>query len=384
MSHRIEILDTTLRDGEQSPGVSFTPEQRFNLAEKLIKILNVDRIEIGSALSSDSDLAAFKRIAEWANEEGYQNRLEILTYVDHTRSVDWLKDVPCETLGLLCKSSVEHCQIQLGKKPEEHIYDITRTLEYIYENKRQANIFLEDWSRGYEKSKDYVENLLDSVSSFPVKRIYLCDTLGVLSPDKTREMCLELKRRFPQYIYELHAHNDYGLALANCLSSLDAGIRGFHTTVNGLGERAGNTPLEQLSVMLKDFSDLEVNISEGGLFEVSELVQNYSKKIISPNRPIVGSDVFTHTGGIHVDGQLKGNLYASKLSPDRFGRFYNYDLGKLSGRSAVAFHLKKAGLSHEEHEIEKIIVELKRDTEVFKEDAEQKLSRIISKIKQNH
>lgn len=380
MSKHIQILDTTLRDGEQSPGICFSADQRLTLAQKLLCDLNVDRVEIGYALSNEEDQRAFKQISKWAEEHGYEDRIEILTFVDNKRSIDWLTDVRCKTLGLLCKSSVEHCQMQLGKTPEEHISDIRKTLDYIFTKNKYINIFLEDWSRGFENNPVYIDQLMNSLKEYPVGRFYLCDTLGVLHPKNTRDFCAKMVEKYAECSFEFHAHNDYGLALSNSLSAIEAGVEGLHATVNGLGERAGNTPLEQILVVLKDFTDFNIKANETALYEISNLVQDYTSKPISPNRPIVGEDVFTHTSGIHVDGQIKGNLYSSQLKPQRFNREYQYDLGKLSGSSNVEFHLQKMGLNLKKSDIEKILTELKRETNQPFEYAEEKLKRLIQKI----
>jgi D-citramalate synthase len=164
----------------------------------------------------------------------------------------------------------------------------------------------------------------------------LPDTLGVMTPEKVFTAVMDMIRRFPDSRFDFHPHNDYGLATANVVAAAQAGAAAVHCTVNCLGERAGNASLAEVAVNLRDQLGMEIGIDEQHLARVSELVQTFSGKRIADNAPIVGEDVFTQTAGIHADGDNKGSLYVTRLSPERFSRRRVYALGKLAGKASLA------------------------------------------------
>lgn len=216
-----------------------------------------------------------------------------------------------------------------------------KTVAYAQENGFACNVYLEDWSNGIKNSPDYVWKMLDCYAGLGFERIILPDTLGVLNPFETEDYIRETVRRYPKAEFEFHPHNDYGMAAANALAAVRAGISGLHVTVNGLGERTGNVDLAQAAVAINDHSDAACKVNEKKLKDISILVETFSGKRIAGNMPILGSDVFTQTAGIHADGDKKGNLYVSSLTPDRFDRNRSYALGKLSGKASLEMNLDK-------------------------------------------
>lgn len=341
----ISIMDTTLRDGEQTHGVSIPGDEKLIVAKYLLEEVRVDRIEVASCRVSKGEGKSLSRIMEWAESKGYGDCVEVLSFIDHKASVDWLTDAGCRRMNLLTKGSRHHCQTQLRKTLAEHLTDIEKTLGYARDKGVTSMIYLEDWSNGMLNSPDYVFEMLDQITQWEFSRIHLCDTLGILSPFDVERFVGETVKRYPKNKFEFHGHNDYGLATANTLMAARLGVAGAHVTVNGLGERAGNTPLADLVACLRDHSNRETHVDETKLNEVSRLVQAFSGKRVSANAPIIGSDVFTQTAGIHADGDRKGNLYDSRLTPSRFGRDRVYALGKLSGRSNLDFNLDKLGMN---------------------------------------
>ena len=342
----IEVMDTTLRDGEQTPGVSFNAKEKLAIAKILLEDLKVDRIEVASARVSDNEKDSVKDICTWAKKNGYIDRIEVLGFVDNNRSVDWIHDTSAGTINLLAKGSLKHLEVQLKKTPQEHIKNIEDTISNAASKDISANIYLEDWSNGMKESPDYVYLLLDNLTKNKnLKRIMLPDTLGILLPDEVRQFISALNKRYPKTHFDFHAHNDYGLAVANSIAAAEAGAKGIHVTVNSLGERAGNAPICDTVVALRDISkSTDTKIDERYLKTLSSLVSTFSGKKVSSNKPIVGEDVFTQTAGIHADGDKKGNLYTNKIDPKRFGREREYALGKLSGMSSLEMNLKKAGI----------------------------------------
>ena len=357
----IEILDTTLRDGEQTSGVSFSNQEKLSIVQSLLSELNVDRVEIASAMVSDREQESVRGIAEWAQRNGCLNRVEVLGFVDVNRSADWILESGCRVMNLLCKGSLKHVKAQLGKTPAEHIADILSTVEYAVSRGMDVNVYLEDWSNGMKDSPEYVFELTDALATMPIKRIMLSDTLGVLNPDSTQKYCSMMVERYPSVHFDFHAHNDYDLAVANVWSAIKAGIKGIHTTVNGLGERAGNAPLGSVLAVLKDQMGVVTGLNESWLFKVSRKVEVDSGIHIPHNMPIVGEFVFTQCAGVHADGDKKDNLYYNALLPERFGRVREYALGKNSGKANIQMNLEAMGIELDEESMRKVtdrIIEL--------------------------
>ena len=339
-----EIMDTTLRDGEQTEGVSLITEEKLTIARSLIESVKVDRIEVASARVSKGELKTVQAICDWARRKKCLGRVEILGFVDHKASVDWACECGCKVINLLTKGSRKHCETQLGKTLAQHLKDIDKTLQYGMDQGIAFNIYLEDWSGGMLTSPDYVTEMLDAVVAMPFVRIMLPDTLGLLAPGQVYEFMSRMTSRCPQTRFDFHAHNDYGLGVANSLQALEAGARGIHTTVNGLGERTGNAAMDEVVVAARDFTAFRSRVDEKKIYEISRLTEVFTGKRVAWNKPLCGEDVFTQTAGIHADGDKKGNLYSSRLTPGRFGRSRTYAMGKLMGRANLDFNLKKLGI----------------------------------------
>lgn len=340
----IEIMDCTLRDGEQTSGVSFLPHEKLMVARMLLGDVNVNRIEVASARVSDGEKEAVRMICRYAESVGKLNRVEVLGFVDGGKSIDWIDECGCKVINLLAKGSLKHCTHQLKKTPEEHIDGIYESLTLAMQKGMAVNLYLEDWSSGMKDSPDYVFKLMDALVESGIKRFLLPDTLGILNPMEVTKYFGQMVKRYPDANFEFHAHNDYDLAVANSLAAVVSGASGLHVTVNGLGERCGNAPLASVQAILKDQLDIETSIREDRLGEISRLVEGYSGIAIAPNQPIVGENVFTQVAGVHADGDNKDNLYCNNLVPERFGRKREYALGKNSGRANIAKNLELLGL----------------------------------------
>ena len=243
----------------------------------------------------------------------------------------------------------------------------------IYKPRFINNIYLEDWSNGMRNSKEYVFDFLDFLSSQPVKRVLLPDTLGILTHNEVSDYLTEIISRFPNMHIDFHGHNDYDLGVANIMEAVKAGCHGLHLTVNGMGERAGNAPMASAIAVINDFlPDVSIEVNEKALYKVSKLVSAFTGVGIPANKPIVGENVFTQTAGIHADGDNKKNLYFSDLMPERFGRKRKYALGKMSGKANIQKNLLELGLTLNDEELKKVtarIIELgDKKEKVTKED----------------
>lgn len=356
----IEIMDTTLRDGEQTSGVSFAAHEKLSIAQALID-LGVNRLEIASARVSDGEFQAVKRVAAWAERMGHIQKLEVLGFVDGDVSLKWIQEAGCRVVNLLCKGSYKHVTEQLRKTPEQHFADIRSVINLATAWGIEVNVYLEDWSNGIKNSPEYVFQFIDSLRDLPIKRFMLPDTLGILNPGNTYEYCKEMVTRYPDLKFDFHAHNDYDLAVANVYSAVRAGVGGLHTTLNGLGERAGNAPLSSVLAVLKDQLGVELKLREEKINYASRLVETFSGVHIPPNKPIIGEHVFTQCAGVHADGDSKNNLYCNDLLPERFGRVREYALGKTSGKANIRKNLEALGIDIDEDSMRKVtarIIEL--------------------------
>ncbi len=370
---KIEIMDTTLRDGEQMSGISFSASEKLTIAQLLLDELNVDRIEIASARVSEGEFEAVKKITEWAKGKDLIDKIEVLSFVDKGLSIDWMVETGAKVQNLLTKGSLNHLTYQLKKSPEQHFAGIKEVIELAQNEGIETNVYLEDWSNGMRNSKDYVFNLLDFLDTQPIKRVLLPDTLGVLTPRETFSFISEIRMKYPKMHIDFHAHNDYDLSIANVLESIKAGADGLHLTINGMGERAGNAPLASAVAVINDFlPDVEIAVNEKSLYTVSKFVETFSGFRIPVNKPILGDNVFTQTAGIHADGDSKNNLYFNDLLPERFGRKRQYALGKTSGKSNIQKNLQELGIHLSDEDIAKVtkrIIELGDKKEVVtKED----------------
>ena len=354
----VEIMDVTLRDGEQTQGIAFNAREKLHVAKSLLKQVQVDRIEVASARISQGERAAVQGITEWASHENCLERVEVLGFVDENRSVDWIVKAGGRVMNLLTKGSEQHCQGQLKKTLQEHVADIHKTIDYAQSQGVSINVYLEDWSNGYRHSPHYVYALVELLKDCGIQHFMLPDTLGVMEPDEVFESLSDMVERFPWAHFDFHPHNDYGLGTANALAAVKAGVRSLHCTVNCLGERAGNASLPEIAVALKDKMHMDISIDESHLGPISELVEVFSGKRISSNAPIIGEDVFTQTSGIHADGDKKGGLYHNALRPERFGRIRSYALGKMSGKASLSKNLEQLGLKLSEENFQKVLARI--------------------------
>jgi D-citramalate synthase len=369
---KISIMDTTLRDGEQTSGVSFTASEKLNIAKLLLEDLCVDRIEVASARVSEGEFKGARLIFDWAREHGYLEQVEVLGFVDGDISLKWIQNAGGMVDNLLMKGSLKHCATQLRKTPEEHIADVKQVLAIARKMGIRMNLYFEDWSNGMRNSPEYVYQVLDALKEESIDRYMLPDTLGILNQQETYDFCMDMITRYPGLNFDFHAHNDYDLATANVFSAIRAGIAGIHTTLNGLGERAGNVPLSSVIGVVKDHFKYDMSIREERLYHVSKIIESFSGIRIPANKPLIGENVFTQTSGIHADGDHKDDLYFNDLLPERFGRKRTYALGKLSGRASILKNLEELGIELTKEEMKLVtdrVIELGDRKEIItKED----------------
>ncbi len=358
---KVEIMDTTLRDGEQTSGVSFSASEKLGIVRLLLEELHIPRIEIASARVSDGEFDAVRRVCKWSDRMGHIDKIEVLGFLDNGLSIEWVKKVGGRVINLLSKGSEKHCLYQLKQTPQQHIDIITREVDAAVKAGLTVNLYLEDWSNGMKNSYNYVYNMMDALRHLPIKRFMLPDTLGVLNPYDTLAHVQRMIKRYPELHFDFHAHNDYDLATSNVYAAVLGGAKGVHCTVNGLGERAGNACLSSVVALIHDQLQRETGVDETKINKVSRIVESFSGVIIPQNKPIVGESVFTQCAGIHADGDNKNNLYYNDLLPERFGREREYALGKTSGKANIKKNLETLGIELNDEQIQLVtqrIIEL--------------------------
>lgn len=368
---QIELLDTTLREGEQTSGVSFSTSEKLNITRLVLCELNVPRIEIASARVSSGEFESVRSVCNWARSSGNINKIEILGFIDNGLSINWVKSVGGKVINFLAKGSLKHCVSQLGKNIDEHYTDIRSNVLQAANDGLDVNIYLEDWSNGITKSPQYVYDLMDKLITLPIKRFMLPDTLGIMNPNEVYEYCKRMVNRYPGTHFDFHAHNDYDLATANSFAAGLVGVKGIHCTVNGLGERAGNAPLASVVAVIHDMLHKSTDVNETKINKVSHIVESFSGIVVPPNQPIVGEFVFTQCAGVHADGDNKNNLYYNDLLPERFGRERQYALGKMSGKANIRKNLESLGIELTDEDIKKVtqrVIELGDKKEIVTPD----------------
>ena len=350
----VEIMDTSLRDGEQTSGVSFSTAEKMTITRLLLNELHVPRIEVASARVSDGELDTVGKICAWASGIGRLEAIEVLGFLDGGQSVDWITRAGGRVINLLAKGSERHCRLQLGQTPAQHFERVAAEVNRATAAGLKVNLYLEDWSNGMKQSRDYVFAMMDALRHLPVERFMLPDTLGVLNPYDTLSYVHDMVKRYPGVRFDFHAHNDYDLATANVFAAVKGGARGVHCTVNGLGERAGNATLSSAVTVIHDQLQASTGIDESKINKVSHIVESFSGIIVPPNKPIIGESVFTQCAGVHADGDNKHKLYYNALLPERFGREREYALGKTSGKANIRKNLEALGIELPEEDIRKI------------------------------
>ncbi|MFH0928791.1 MAG: alpha-isopropylmalate synthase regulatory domain-containing protein [Candidatus Aenigmatarchaeota archaeon] len=356
MKSRITIIDTTLRDGEQMQGVSYDPKDKLAIARAAIDA-GVDREEIASANVSRGEFEAARYVVKKFKDMSYPvNKLECLVLLSKD-SVDWANDAGLETVNVLSKGSKRQLS-QLNMTPDEHEQSVLKVLDYAEDSGMKTNLYLEHFSSGIKENPAYIDSLVKNVKG-KAGRIMLCDTLGIDSPATAKRNAKSMARKYPELFFDYHGHNDHGLATANALAAVEGGCSGVHTTVNGMGERAGNAPLHEVVVGLHDIAKKETGVDEKKLYPLSKLVSRLSQVEIPRNMPIVGKNAFMHDCGVHADGMAKKGLYASELGPERFGREYGYALDKHSGKATIEMHLKSMGVDPDKRLVSQILEKVK-------------------------
>jgi len=346
---KIKVLDTTLRDGEQTPGISLTASEKLRIATKLDEI-GVNVIEAGSAITSSGERKAIKQITK----EGL--KCEIASFARAVRlDIDFALECDVDSVHLVVPTSDLHIEQKLKKTKEELILQAIDACEYAVDHGLIVELSAEDATRS---DIDFLRKIFKEGVSVGANRICACDTVGMLTPEKSKDFYSQLNNLGVPL--SVHCHNDFGLAVANTLSALKAGVKQVHCTVNGIGERAGNASLEEIIVSLNTlYDDYETDINIHELYSTSKLVARLTGVYLQPNKAIVGENAFAHESGIHADGVMKNAATYEPISPELVGHKRKFVMGKHIGTKGLRNNLAELGIKPTDIQCDEIFKKVK-------------------------
>jgi D-citramalate synthase len=345
---KIRFLDTTLRDGEQTPGVSLGTDEKLAIAQGL-DALGVQVIEAGSAMTSEGERLSIKAVA------GFGLNAEICSYVRAlTADVDTALGCDVESVHLVVPVSDLHIEAKLKSDRKSVIRKAVEVTEYAKDHGLIVELSGEDASRA---DQDYLASLYIAGIEAGADRIAFCDTVGVLVPEMADVIFSRLSQLGAPI--SVHCHNDFGMATANTIAALRAGASQAHVTVNGIGERAGNASLEEVVMTLEALYKINTGIKCQDIYQLSRMVSRMTGIPLASNKAIVGENAFTHEAGIHVHGLLADTKTYEPIHPETVGRKRRIVLGKHAGRASVELALREFGLSATELQLAQILARVK-------------------------
>ena len=344
----LRFLDTTLRDGEQTPGVSLNPDQKFEIATRLSDI-GIDVIEAGSAAASDGEREAIRRIAD----AGLKS--EICTFVRALRlDIDYAADCNVDAIHLVVPVSDLHIAKKMRKTREEVVAMAMDAVEYAKGRGLIVELSGEDASRA---DQQFLRSIFAEGVAHGADRLCFCDTVGLLTPEKVEEFIPPLAKIAP---ISIHCHDDLGFAVTNTMAALKSGASCAHVTVNGLGERAGNTPLEEIVMALEVLYGHQTRIKKEQLYLLSSLVSRHTGVPLAVNKAIVGEMAFTHESGIHAHGVIREPSTYESVRPEQVGRKRRIVLGKHSGSASVEAALHEMNYAADDNQTKEIVKRIKQ------------------------
>ena len=353
MSRQIQIFDTTLRDGEQSPGCSMNIHEKLEMAKQL-ELLKVDVIEAGFAIASPGDFAAVKAIADMVKGASVASLARALTK-DIDRAWEAVKGAVSPRIHTFIATSDLHMQYKLRMTQEQVLDQAIAMVKYAKKYCSDVEFSAEDASRS---NPAFLYQVLEAVIGAGANVVNIPDTVGYTTPDEFSNLILGIKENVPNIdkaIISVHCHNDLGLGVANSLAAAKAGARQIECAMNGIGERAGNAALEEIVMNLhtrKDYYDLHCNIDTTQIHNTSRLLSSITGVKVQPNKAIVGENAFAHESGIHQHGMLANKSTYEIMTPASIGLAENkMVLGKHSGKHAFEDRLKTLGFILDEKAI---------------------------------
>lgn len=376
---KIKIFDTTLRDGEQSPGCSMTIDEKVKIAKKLDE-MQVDIIEAGFAASSKKDFNAIKEISKVALNATITS-LARCNKNDIDLASDALKDAKHKRIHVFIATSDIHMKYKLGKTREEIKAIVKEMVNYAKSKCNDIEFSLEDATR---TDKNFACEIIDIAIASGASTINIPDTVGYITPEEfiefIRYICKNSKK-IRDVDVSVHCHNDLGMATANSLAAINCDINQIECTINGIGERAGNTALEEIVAAIdtrRDYFKCETNIDTTKIYEISKMVSNITKSFVQNNKPIVGKNAFRHEAGIHQAGVIRNKETYEIINPERYGiDIDNIVLGVHSGKNAIINKIEHMGYVVDNFNIDNIVDEFKTYFETNKTITEDEFRNIV-------
>ena len=347
---QVRILDTTLRDGEQTPGVSLSVEQKVMIAEALDS-LGVDIIEAGTAIASEGDFNAIKEISE----RGF--RAEICSFARIKKGdIDAAAEAGADSIFMVAPSSDIHIGAKFpGRDRSFVLEESVKAVEYAKDRGLVVEFGAEDASRA---DLDFVMELFKRAEEAGADRVTFADTVGVFSPEKMESTVKRIVKNIKLPL-AIHCHDDFGLATANTISGIKAGASEFHGTINGIGERAGNAAIEEVVIALEYLYGVKTGIRKERIYNTSKLVERLTRVVVPPNKPVVGENAFTHESGIHTSALFRDSTAYEPISPEVVGRRRVIVLGKHAGRASVEAIMNELGYRATPEQMKEILARIK-------------------------
>lgn len=345
----IRIFDTTLRDGEQTPGVTLTPEEKLEIARQLSR-LGVDVIEAGSPMSSEGEKRVVKEIAKAGLNA------EICALARATRSdIDDAIECDVDIVHTFIPTSPVQMKYAVGLSPEQVLSAAVDAVEYVKKHGVKCEFSPMDATRS---ELSFLKHVCKAAEEAGADMINIPDTVGIMIPRSMRQLIEELKKELKAPI-SIHCHDDFGMAVANSLAAVEAGATQVHVTVNGLGERAGNAALEEVVVALHTIYKLKTGVNTRLLYSTSRMVSTLTGVIVQPNKAIVGENAFAHESGIHTRGVTVKPLTFEPIEPELVGRTRKLVAGKLAGTRGIKAELEEVGIHPNEEQLKEIVRRVK-------------------------
>ncbi|MBP2144157.1 D-citramalate synthase [Methanococcus voltae] len=370
-SKKVVVFDTTLRDGEQTPSISITPSNKLEIAMELDK-LGVNIIEAGSPITSKGEREAIKQIVN------QKLNAEICSFV-RSLPLDIDKALECnvDSVHIVIPTSEIHMKYKMKKSKEEIVESALKSIEYAKEHGLVVELSAEDATRS---DPEFLIELFKNAEEYNIDRACICDTVGILTPDKSSLLVKKIVENIKTPL-SIHCHNDFGMATANTVAGINAGAKECHVTVNGLGERAGNAPIDEVVMTLDKLYDIKSDIVHSQLSKTSRLISKLVKVPIPANKSIVGENAFSHEAGIHVDGLIKNTSTYEPILPEEVGNNRKIILGKHSGKSALKYKLSLMNIGLNNKEFNQVYDKVKAYGDLGKYISDIDLKTIISEIK---
>jgi len=349
LADKIYIFDTTLRDGEQTPGVALTVDEKIQIAQKLNN-LGVDKIEVGFPASSKGEIESARKIKQMELDSTLVGLARSVTH-----DIDAVVDSDLEYIHTFIGTSPLHRDYKLKMSKDEIISKAVESVEYARDHGLTIEFSAEDATR---TERDFLFEVFEEVVSAGADFLDVPDTVGILTPVVTHELITDIKSNFSTPV-SVHFHNDFGLATANTLTAIECGANQAHVTVNGLGERTGNCSLEELVMTLKSAYGIDLGLDTTRLYSLSTLVGRLTGVKMPVNKPIVGANAFAHESGIHVHGILNNASTYEPMSPEMVGHSRRIVLGKHTGANALKSKLKEYHIDLNHDQFCKVFDEIK-------------------------